>query len=233
MPLTVQLRLDGPSRVSIPVSAAHAAIARRVDTDHHAPVKPFTIGPPLDRTGGVSLRVGLLDDTLVGVLDASFVQDPTVRLGRHHYRYAEADVVAAAGWAQLVAPSAATRWTVQFLTPTTFRRGGRTSPWAAPESVARGLVARWRGLHPASAPELDDRQARSIWVSDVRGESVTVQGPDSTVSGFVGSVTYRGDLGTPACAAFGRLLGLAEFAGVGSFTTFGFGQVRVLTDTEA
>ncbi|ACV77637.1 CRISPR system precrRNA processing endoribonuclease RAMP protein Cas6 [Nakamurella multipartita] len=227
MPVVVDLLLKGPERISVPVAATHAAIARRIDADHHAPVKPFTIGPPRSRPGGVVLRVGLLDDALADVLDLSFAGNAEIRLGRHFFTFASAQRVSATRWEHLADGATGGRWTVEFLTPATFRRGGRTSPWPAPESVARGLGSRWRALHPETAPALDDRQARSIWVSDVRGESVAVSGPDAVISGFVGTVTYRADRAGDEAVAFGRLLRFATFGGIGSFTAFGFGQVAV------
>lgn len=227
MPVVLDLELRGPSRVQVPLKGPHAAIAERIDSAHHAPVKPFSIAPPRDIADGIGLRIGMLCDGVAEDLARSLERDPRLRLGSHHYHCAGMTVTDHHGWVGMAAVTQETRWSVEFCTPTTFRSRARSSPWADPGTVARGLAERWTALHPETAAGLDVRLARAIWVADVSGRSVVVPGPNSTVSGFLGRITYVGDVADGSAALFEKLLRFAGFAGIGSFTTFGFGQVRV------
>ena len=227
MPLVVELELSGPSKVRVPMKAPHAAIAARIDTAHHAAVKLFTIAPPHDICGGVALRVGMLRDALAEDLAQSLERDPTVRLGAHRFTYTGLRVAEQMSWDEMQSVTDEKRWNVEFRTPTTFRHRGRTSPWPDPTAIARSLVARWAGVHPDSSLRLDPHLGRSVWVSDISGRSVVVAGPNSTVSGFLGRISYVGDPADGSAALFELLLRFAKFAGIGSFTTFGFGQIDV------
>lgn len=229
MPTSLLLHLEGPSSVEIPVGAAHAALSARIDIDHHSRVKPFSIGPPRDSGHGVAIRVGLLGNGLGERLADSFEADQRMRLGRHWYTAAGMEIERDESWEALGGRPRSGAWEVDFVTPTTFRRRARSTPWPAPESIAKSLVERWRALDAATAPWIEDLHLKSIWVSDIRGESYPIQGPDSLVSGFVGTIRYVADADSQDGGAFGRLLGLAEFGGLGALTAFGFGQVVVRT----
>lgn len=181
--------------------------------------------------------VRLLDDALRSRLEAAVRPGRTVRLGAHHYRIAAPPrLVDEVSWRQLSHWSGQRAWQIRFVTPVCLRRGGRTSPWPAPESVARGLAERWHRLDPATAPPLPGPGAGPVWVSDIEGRSdVQVIGhrtrrggqwrvEDEVVSGFTGRIRYVCDAGTDAEAtAYNALMRFAVFAGVGSHTTYGFG----------
>jgi hypothetical protein len=62
-------------------------------------------------------------------------------------------------------------WQIRFMIPACFRRGNRTSPWPAPETVARGLAERWRRLHPQTAPPPPPPGPGPVWVSDLDGRN--------------------------------------------------------------
>jgi CRISPR-associated endoribonuclease Cas6 len=141
-----------------------------------------------------------------------------------------------ASWGDLRSWSGERAWQVRFASPVCLRRGNRTSPWPAPESVARGLAERWRLLDPDTAPPPPARGAMSVWVSDIEGRSEAhilsrrvrdggrPRVVEEVISGFAGRVRYVCDHGTDAEAAdFGALLGFAAYAGTGSHTTYGFG----------
>ena len=227
MPLVLELELTGPSQVQVPMKAPHAAITARIDTAHHAAVKPFAIAPPHDISGGVAMRVGVLRDALAEDLARSFEKDPRVRLGAHRFTYTGLRVAEQTSWAEMQSVTKEKRWEVEFRTPTTFRHGGRTSPWPDPAAIARSLITRWAAIDPDSSPQLDPHLSRSVWVSDISGHSVVVPGPNSTVSGFLGQIRYVSDPTDGSAALFEQVLRFSRFAGIGSFTTFGFGQIVV------
>jgi CRISPR-associated endoribonuclease Cas6 len=186
------------------------------------------------------LQVRLLDDSLSDRLRGSAAPGQAVRLGAHEFEIADGPrLVEQVSWQALRQPPGARAWQVRFVTPVCLRRGNRTSPWPAPESLTRGLAERWHRLDPDTAPPAPGRGAGPVWVSDVEGHSVVQiltrnvrrdrrwRLEDEVISGFTGRIRYVCDQGAGAeVAAFGALLAFAVFAGAGSHTTYGFGVVQ-------
>ena len=191
------------------------------------------------RAGGAVavLEVRLLDDALAARLGRAVRPGRAVRLGEGEYRIAApARETGRASWADLRRWAGERAWQVRFLTPVCLRRGNRTSPWPAPESVARGLAERWQRLDPSTAPPPPARGPSPVWVSDIEGHSEAHILPrrdrhggqwrmtEEVISGFTGRIRYVCDHGSQAEAAdFGALLAFAAYAGAGSHTTYGFG----------
>ena len=168
------------------------------------------------------VQVRLLDDSLVDRLRRAVRPGRSVRLGAHRYQVAApARLIGQVTWERLRQWSGERAWQVRFVTPVCLRRGNRTSPWPAPESIARGLAERWHRLHPATAPPLPGSGTGPVWVSDVDGHSETQiltrrGGRREVVSGFTGRIRYVCDQGTDAEAAdFSALIAFAAFAGAG------------------
>jgi CRISPR-associated endoribonuclease Cas6 len=228
VPSRWRVPLRGPTAPQVPVEAPHAVVSRWLDDDHKAAVKPYALAPPWSAGHRTVLAVRLLDDALAARLTARAVAGGHVRLGRHQFTVAaRPELDLCRPWAELAAAGRRRAWEVAFLSPTTFRRGVRTSPWPAPESVLTSLISRWKALHPSSAPTLDQRAMRSVWVSDVEGRSEALRLWDTVVSGFIGRVRYVCDGSDAEAAAVDALLALAPFAGIGSHTAFGLGTVGV------
>jgi CRISPR-associated endoribonuclease Cas6 len=196
-------------------------------------------GPDL-AGAAIWLQVRLLDDGLSERLLAAAKPGHAVRLGLHDYEITEEPrLTEQVSWQALRRWPGARAWQVRFVTPVCLRRGNRTSPWPAPESVARGLAERWHRLDPQTAPPAPGPGAGPVWVSDIEGHN-EVQTltrnirrdhgwrlEDEVISGFVGRIRYVCDRGTDAeAAAFDALMAFAAFAGVGSHTTYGFGVVH-------
>jgi CRISPR-associated endoribonuclease Cas6 len=187
-----------------------------LDSDHHAPRKPWSWV-----RAESELLIGLLDD----------------RLGERLLRGANAirmplEQVAATSWAALRA-ARGTRdgWCMQFISPVTFRRGNRFVPWPAPSAVFGSLRATWRHFAAFEVGDLElDLRLDPLVVTAVRGashtERVEVHGQDSVlVGGFLGTVRYAID-GPVNGQTVDSLVRLAPFSGVGAYTTRGFGGVR-------
>jgi CRISPR-associated endoribonuclease Cas6 len=229
MPSRWEIRLGGDADVAVPVEAPHAVLSRWLDGDHRAPVKPYALCPP--RMAGadvVILEVRLLEDGLGHRLRASAPTGTKVRLGRHHFRVlAEPRSVAWAPWSAYTEWMGARAWTVRFVSPATFRRGDRSSPWPAPQSVVTSLANRWRALRPDTTPATSWQTHASLWVSDIEGHSEAVLINGRIVSGFVGSVRYVCDGLDSEAAAVDALLRFATHAGIGAHTAFGFGMVEL------
>lgn len=228
---------------------------------HADPVRKWACGPISPGVGGAAsagsgadpgaraghagagaaivLGVRLLDDDLAGRLQAATTAGRAIRLGAEHYRIiGGARLAGQVSWEELRRWTGARAWQVRFVTPTCFRRGNRTSPWPAPDSLARGLAERWRQLHPDTTPPAPGPGGGPVWVSDIDGHSEacaltrktrrngTWRLDDEVISGFTGRIRYVCDQGSDdEAAAFDALLGFAAFAGVGSHTTYGFGVI--------
>jgi len=220
--------------------------ARRSGHDDQA--RKWAFGPlgtctptgPVQAGAAIWLQVRLLDDGLSDRLLVAAKPGHTVRLGLHDYEITEEPrLTERISWQALRRWSGARAWQVRFVTPVCLRRGNRTSPWPAPESVARGLTERWHRLDPQTAPPAPGPGAGPVWVSDLEGRN-EVQTltrnvrrdhgwrlEDEVISGFAGRIRYVCDRGTDAeAAAFDALMAFAGFAGVGSHTTYGFGVVH-------
>jgi hypothetical protein len=263
MPSRWEVPLLGPADAAIPLSAPLAVISGWLDDrrsggrDDSRPGGPRsahndqgrrwacgplrTVLPPGPDAGAAqavtTLLVHLLDDDLSDRLQAATIRGQAVRLGEHAYRIAEqAQLTDKASWPELRWWSGQRAWQVRFVTPVCLRRQSRTSPWPAPESVARGRAERWHRLDPATAPPLPGHGAGPVWVSDIDGHNeVQVltrrvrrdgrwQLDEEIVSGFVGRIRYVCHQGTETEAAdFDALMAFAAFAGAGSHTTYGFG----------
>lgn len=228
MPSRWRITLEGPAAPQVPVEAPHAVVSRWLDSDHRAPVKPYSLAPPQSVGCRTTLEVGLLDDGLARRLADRAALGESVRLGSHWFTVAAPLALdASASWADLLQRCRARAWEVSYLSPTTFRRGTRTSPWPAPESLLTSLVSRWKALSPATAPTVDRNTARSLWVSDVDGHSEIFRLRDTVSSGFLGRIRYVCDGSDAEAAAVTALLAFAEFAGIGSHTAFGLGNTTI------
>lgn len=257
MPSRWEIILAGPADAAIPLTAPQAVVSSWLDdplprnaddgaavSAHTGTVRGWACGPFNTVPAGpgnaaaVIVQVRLLDDSLEDRLLLAARPGRRVRLGACHYLVASpAELVGRAEWAELRAWSGDRAWQVRFGTPACFRRGNRTSPWPAPESVARGLAERWQRLHPVTAPSWPGPGSRGIWVSDVDGRSEVQllsrhdrrpgqKAVREVVSGFAGRIRYVCDRGSDAeASAFGALLAFATYAGAGSHTTYGFGVV--------
>lgn len=133
-------------------------------------------------------------------------------------------------------------FTVHFRTPTAFRSGGRLLLFPTPELLVRSLAARWNGvLDRASAGGLMETDAggnlqfgaeriaaveNAIVVAgyDLRTEAQIY--PKYSQRGFVGRCGYDLTRGEPGLRrAFGMLLDLAFFSGVGYKASMGMGSI--------
>lgn len=262
MPSRWEVTLIGPGDAPVPLAAPQAVVSGWLDdpprpgpgtqagarSAHKAATRAWACGPlrsspqrdPGDAAAVTLLEVRLLDDALAGRLARACRPGRPVPLGSCDYQIAApARETSRAAWADLRRWTGERAWQVRYVTPVCLRRGNRTSPWPAPESVARGLAERWRRLDPATAPPLPARGAAPVWVSDIEGRSEvhiltrrTERGgqrqlTDEVISGFTGRIRYVCDQGTDAEAAdFSALMAFAAYAGAGSHTTYGFGVLR-------
>jgi CRISPR-associated endoribonuclease Cas6 len=237
------------------IGAADPALAARVHADER--VKPLTVAPlgELDGRGprpavaparAYDLRVTLLAPALEALADGwapatvprlSFdgiawrVERVTADAGAHPW-------AGRAGFDELLASAmrdtargGAGRWTLEFVTPVTFRQGGRNQPLPLPELVFGSLLDRWNALAPLPLPD-ETRQfvAEALAVSrfDLRSAVVPAKGGAIQI-GAIGRCVYaatsRDRYGLACVEALARF---AFYSGVGAGTARGFGQARLL-----
>lgn len=262
MPSRWEITLAGPAGAPIPLTAPTAVLAHWLDdpparhpqarppgggrSGHNDQARKWTWGPlrasppaTSEADATIVLGVRLLDDALSGRLRAAVQPGRDVRLGGDHYTISEPPcLIERVTWQGLRRQPGTRAWQVRFVTPVCLRRGSSTSPWPAPQSVARGLADRWQRLDPDTAPTPSERSMSAVWVSDIEGRSevqiltrnVRRGGQwhleEEVISGFTGRIRYVCDHGKDTEAAdFNALMAFALFAGIGSHTTYGFGAV--------
>lgn len=232
--LTFALGGEAPVRPS----HLHAVIARAFDhtaAEHRAKSKPYALGQVSIAPGQVRAEVNVLDDTL----SQRFIEW-LVEFGATAGRFgANPIALDPDGGVQLVATDTyedlafsatpATRWTFEFLTPTTFRQGRYASqPLPVANSVFGGLRHRWELFGGTGRLDLNldtlDITAEDFDISTVANVSVR----DRPVRAFVGVVTYACFRPPEESAHSVDLLArFAEYCGVGAYTPFGMGCVRL------
>lgn len=124
-----------------------------------------------------------------------------------------------------------------FVSPTAFLSQGRAVLWPEPHRVFGSLLQRWQSYAPALLPEdpenafasnvdIDGYELRTRVQRYARGRGGQVW----YQKGFVGTCRYRLQRGTPEAVlrVVHLLARYALFAGVGSRTTVGMGQVRLV-----
>jgi CRISPR-associated endoribonuclease Cas6 len=121
-----------------------------------------------------------------------------------------------------------TKITLHFLSPTTFRSGGKNVVWPTPDLVFGSLLNSWNAVSNVSLPPEGRRFAsESMAVShfDLRSRAVSFGRYQSI--GCVGTCTYVFlDQDEYWMRAMNMLADFALYAGVGYKTTVGMGQTR-------
>jgi CRISPR-associated endoribonuclease Cas6 len=232
MPSRWQITAPGTEACTIRMEHLHAVVSRWLEPDdaaHRAKTKPYTLSRPTGGADGAVFEVGLLDDALVNRILTAASPGIRVRLGSRFSRLGPGPrQLAAISWQQLAHPRTTTTWCLRFATPTTFRRGNSFTPWVAPKPLLGGLRATWRAFCPADVPPIElNLSSDPVWVSDVDGANQILTLGGLTVSGFVGRARYVCDAGPGVAATVDRVMRLAEFAGVGAYTTRGLGKVEL------
>lgn len=143
----------------------------------------------------------------------------------HHPR------AAAAGWGELLSVPVSRNAAISFLSPTTFRTGGRTpNLMMSPLSILNGAAARWvfSGVDRFPA-ELMRQVAQAVSVQCVNLHTESVRGVGGRKNrGVVGRVEFSCDsVDDEILRAFTSVLSFLPWCGVGWATTAGMGQVKV------
>jgi CRISPR-associated endoribonuclease Cas6 len=216
----------------------HAAVSGwfdRTEDEHRDGLKPYALSPLSRERGSVGLEIGTLSDEATRRLHEATAPGTQIRLGNQIRDLRGAQLLHTDSWENLAAHTGDECWTLEFLTPTTFRSGDRASPLPHAATILRSLARAWDNYSPLPR-QRPDLSWTSVWVSDLdlRSEVVEIVTQARatgarlpvTVSGSLGVLTLRCDDRETAAAA-GPLLALAAYAGVGSMTRKGLGVTRV------
>ncbi|MGC1247837.1 MAG: CRISPR-associated endoribonuclease Cas6 [Spirulinaceae cyanobacterium] len=113
--------------------------------------------------------------------------------------------------------------TLNFATPTAFRRGKYDTALPAPESVFNSLQSRWNKYSGQEFPELP---LETIFPSFFNINTAIVADSRSKFIGCVGEVSYRlfGDLEPLQIKQINALADFALYCGIGRKTTMGMGM---------
>lgn len=234
MPSRWQVRLPGLDPVRVTPEQLHGVMSGWFDTTeaaHHQHRKGYSVSPARAVAGGAVLEVGLVDDALVDRLHEGAELGRRLRFGSQ-YTVVDRDPCQVAGvpWSQLDLPSPATVWPLRFVSLTTFRRGNAFSPYPGLKPILGGLRHTWQTFAPPQLqPLILDLAEDPVWVRSIDVASRVVHVGGLVVSGFTGRMTLACDAAAETAGAVDRLLRLAPFAGVGGYTSRGFGTVRIET----
>ncbi|WP_431956895.1 CRISPR system precrRNA processing endoribonuclease RAMP protein Cas6 [Nocardia lijiangensis] len=217
-----------PRRVTL--TQLHAVASRLADRDHWSSPKPWSARPPRFHDGLCVLEIVTLTAEAAHHLHSTATPGTGVRFGPQHGAIlTPPHPLATTTWHDLhTATPTEPAWTLRFRTPATFGNRDRFSPWPDPSAVARSLTTRWNTLNPNPTQQLDQdpRTWHRIWVSDVQARTELLPLPGLTVPGFHGLIRYRCEDHDTAHTLH-RLLLLAEYAGLGRYTTRGLGVITL------
>jgi CRISPR-associated endoribonuclease Cas6 len=201
---------------------------------HTASVKPYTV-TPLFRDFGGELRfaIGILDDSLVDMVEKEAARTDRIRLGSQIFDVGGVEMVSEP-WGDLVGnASPGGQYGFDFLTPVVFRSQNDSNPLPAPGLVFGHLRSRWQRYAPPELGVALDLRGCDLLVTHMNARTVNVRHRHADFVGLVGDVRYRARRASASERKMLHALGrLARYAGVGSFTTNGFG-VTEFTLTEA
>ena len=120
---------------------------------------------------------------------------------------------------------------LHFLTPTTFRSGGKNVPLPLPGLVVEGLLTRWNAVMPTPLPGEVRRYAEeTVAVAAYRLHTVSLPWGNGRQVGFMGACRWVALNPDPYWLRQLHLLStFAFYAGVGAKTAQGLGQVQGAT----
>jgi CRISPR-associated endoribonuclease Cas6 len=235
------------------IDAASPELARQLHDD--IGVKPLTVSNVLGLRGGrvrdlvgsdqtYGLRVTLLTAELeelalawtperLGTLD---LDGRPWQVERAAADPAEHPWAGRSSYGDLAAPAlargeSATRWTIEFAAPVTFRQRGLNQPLPSPDLVFGSLLDKWNAFAPIALPE-EVRRFASECMATSRFELRSLAEPTkggATQIGAVGRCTYVAtNRDRYWCACVETLARFAFWSGVGAGATRGFGRARLI-----
>ncbi len=233
-----------PARFWVPLGVSqmpeqhhvHAALSGWFDRDgdepavvaHDSLIKPYTLSPPSVQDDGVGVEITTLTDDAESRFHAMATATRSIRLGADRVPVGRPRRIQQVSWESLRSASTAREWTVEFLTPTSFRTGKHSHAIPTAGLVLRSAQLAWNKFSPAPPISLSRSIIDAVFPIDLELTTGRINLGARTQRGCLGWVTYRcPDHAAAAVAA--PLFGLLPFTGVGSNRVKGLGQVAVAT----
>ena len=121
---------------------------------------------------------------------------------------------------------------VDFLTPTSFKRGKFDYILPEPELLFKSLLRKWNAFSPEKMGwELLDFVKKHVFVSGLWVNSVKTEiSEKAKILGFRGRVYLYSEKLSEETRLLNALLQFAEFSGIGRKTTMGFGKVKCIAE---
>lgn len=211
-------------RPPVKLEHVHAVVSGWLDTDetHRAHNKGFSLSPVGEGPGGtLGFQIGLSNDSAADqLLDRLALRTP-VRLGDQRAWCSAPKLLQHESWDHLLSRQGQRRWQLSFQTPVVFRTGNRSTPLPNIPALLRGLMDRWNAFSPVRI-ELTRPQFDEVWVEDLDLTTDTIRLDGRIYRGSIGTLGLRCH-DSAVAAQVAPLLGLATYAGVGSFRSKGFG----------
>lgn len=246
--MTAMFREQGPTRWWVPIVGVdpaeitleqmHAVVSRWLDDDHWDSTKPYALSQIAETSNGVGLEVGTFTEEVVKRLHEASCR--TYMWGRQEGLVNKPVNVQHDSWDELATPTGADRWILSFDSPTTFRRGIRSTPLPAPESILRGLSNLWNKFSGKPEIRLGYPEVAEVWVADISGssETVSITYRSKDKRGIRGQRTvkmhcFRGDIELrctePLIAQqVDSLMRFSDYTGIGSQREKGLGVSRLV-----
>lgn len=233
-----------PARFWVPLGVSrmpeqhhvHAALSGWFDRDgdepavvtHDSLIKPYTLSPPSVQNDSVGIEITTLTDDAESRLHAMVAATRSIRLGADRVPVGRPRRVQQVSWESLHSASTALEWTVEFLTPTSFRTGKHPHVIPTAGLVLRSAQLAWNKFSPAAPISLSRPILDAVFPVDLDLGTDRINLGSRTQRGCLGWVTYRCP-DRDAAATVAPLFGLLPFTGVGSNRVKGLGQVAVAT----
>lgn len=231
-----------PSRFWVPLHVTampeqhhiHAAFSGWFDRDgdepavvsHDSVMKPYTLSPPSVQEHSVGVEVSTLTDEAETRLWTMASTTSSIRLGMERIRIGRPQRTLGTTWEGLRSAMPAREWTVEFLTPTSFRSGKNPHLLPTAGLILRSAQLAWNRYSPGPPIPLDRSVLDAVMPVDLELTTSAIKLGARTQRGCLGWVTYRcSDQGVAARVA--PLFGLLPYSGVGSHRIKGLGQVMV------
>ncbi len=237
MPFKVWLRYKVKNLPAVSRDHLHALVFSLFPPDvaqelHRQKEKPFCLLGYRLLEGELRLGLGLLKDELLSPLALQYYMGKASLIGEELVSikpggFQEEDAIS---YQALLELEPVKNLSIDFLSPTTFRKGPWDYPLPDPQTLFRSLYRKWQAFSPIAFPLKEEELLSGIYKHlYILAHRIRVEVEELSfgrLRGFVGNVS----LGINN-AEFSRhvhaLLKFGEFAGAGRKTAMGFGVMRL------
>jgi len=225
------LTLDMPTHEKASPSHLHAVVSNWVDDDHHAERKAFSLGPISSDDGTIEVEIRTFSTRAADSMQDSFTNAQFIRVGSDRANDASLALIESASFVDLVDRSKPDAMIgVQFLTPTVFRTGSKTSVIPGATQVFAHARRVWSEWAPRELTPNLEIGTLSILTPFLEGTTSKWDLGRRHWNGFVGRAQYDLSLLDARDVRVLNVMGsLLDFVGVGANTTWGMGVVSVST----